>query len=104
MHWEIVDLRETSKRGKQIVREHGRLAKVLRGPEPMQCFDGAEGVRVRIGEHERNVRLYRDKHFVIERIIWEPDICFAKMDNVGWCDRAKGHDGDHTWGITPAQY
>lgn len=55
----IGTLLPTNKRHKQLIREHGSLWRILRGPEPMQCFSGEMGYHIEsmCGEQARNVKV-----------------------------------------------
>ena len=101
MIWTHVDLSPKTKRARQIVRDHGKFARVVAQPRAMQCFDNREGIRIRLmNGYERNIETLNDKHFDISRILWESELCLTRIDG-GWCDRDEGHAGDHCIQILP---
>jgi len=62
----IIHVQAVSKRGKQLIKEHGNLWSHIEGPHPMQCFDGAQGIRIGTTDgcdYTRNVRTTNDKVF-----------------------------------------
>ena len=57
---QVVRLRPTTKRLKQLIRQHGRRWRCAGDQQPKPCFDGEDGVLIvstQGGKHVRNVRL-----------------------------------------------
>ena len=54
-----VTLLPNTARLKQLRKQHGSTWVTLTIPEPMQCFDGDMGIRIRSkdGKHVRNARI-----------------------------------------------
>jgi len=55
-----------SKRGKQLVKEHGDLWQHRFGPRPMQCFDNELGIQIETidgCQYRRNIRVRGDNTF-----------------------------------------
>jgi len=62
----LIHVTAVSKRGKQLEHDHGSFWNIVGEPRSMQCFDGAEGIRIRTVdgcEYERNIKAVGDKNF-----------------------------------------
>ena len=61
----MLRLEPISKRGKQLIKEHGDTWSFIRW-EGMPCFDGDPGIQIRSldGAHTRNIRVTADVNFI----------------------------------------
>lgn len=62
----LIWVAQASKRGKQLIKKHGDIWRIEKGPVPMQCFDNADGYRVRSVDgcgYFRNIRRHGDPVF-----------------------------------------
>ena len=59
-----VKVTANSKRGKQLITEHGDEWELVRALVPMQCFNNNLGFMIRSlnGYHSRNVRMINDRN------------------------------------------
>lgn len=56
----------TSKKGKQLIKKHGDVWRIAKGPKPMQCFSNEIGYYIETVdgcEYGRNIKLNLDKVF-----------------------------------------
>jgi hypothetical protein len=62
----LIEVTIYNKRGKQLIKEHGSIWRIVKGPVPMQCFNNALGYRIETIEgcgYSRNIKVDWDDVF-----------------------------------------